>query len=343
MGMRISILAPIFILLLTGFWSVDEAQASVSKTKAKHFTSAKSSKHSRASAHVVKHKKSTRQAHKSRKAKLHIARKHNRDTHAAKASTHKKRIKVARLMQNHRETSTYHYRGPMTIGADGILAPSTARDDHWLAFTVPDRGDVGPCSLMADFGAKAPDADVAAEMVLTPAPGIPRPQYRQTAQASTESQISDSWLVKAAVESRDESTSEPQDADGLAYKVLETAYNYLGVRYRYGGTTPEGFDCSGFVRYVFSENGIQLGRSSRDQAQAGMHVPLSALKPGDLIFFNMHSRKHHRIDHVGLYIGDGQFIHAASSRSRQIMISDLKSVHYQNRVVTARRITSSSY
>lgn len=341
MGMRISILAPIFILLLTGFWSVDEAQASVSKTQAKHISSAKSSKHSRASAHIVKHKKSTRSAHKAKKTKLRIAKKKHKSTKgAAYARAHGKKTKVARLMHNHRETPSYHYQGFMSIGADAIQAFSSPAEDHWLAFSPPERGDEGHYSLISDSGAEVLQTE--AEMVITSAPELQRAQYRNTEHAGPEAELTDSWLTKV-MQSQDEAPTDTQATDGLAFRVLETAYNYLGVRYQYGGSTPEGFDCSGFVRYVFSENGIQLGRSSRDQAQAGMHVPISALKPGDLIFFNMRSRKHHRIDHVGLYIGDGQFIHAASSRSRQIMISDLKSVHYQNRVVTARRVTASSY
>lgn len=152
--------------------------------------------------------------------------------------------------------------------------------------------------------------------------------------------VTDLWLAKASQEREIQAAQEPESQpDGLTLKILESAHSYLGTRYRFGGNSPEeGFDCSGFVQHVFGENGIALGRSSREQARQGMHVPLSALKPGDLIFFNMRHRKHPRIDHVGLYIGDGQFIHAASSRSRQIKIEDLKSVRYQSRVVTTRRI-----
>ena len=132
----------------------------------------------------------------------------------------------------------------------------------------------------------------------------------------------DLWLAKDAPE-RLRRGSNDEELDELTIKILESAYSYLGTPYRYGGTTPDGFDCSGFVRHVFSENGIPLGRSSRDQALEGKAVSLSALKPGDLLFFNMHHRKHAWIDHVGLYVGNGQFIHAASRHSREIKIEDL--------------------
>jgi len=147
----------------------------------------------------------------------------------------------------------------------------------------------------------------------------------------------DLWLAKDAHD-RFIQGSNDGELDELTMKILESAYSYLGVPYRYGGTTPDGFDCSGFVRHVFSENGISLGRSSRDQALEGKAVPLSALKPGDLLFFNMHHRKHSWIDHVGLYVGNGQFIHAASRHSREIKIEDLEGNRYLPRIVEARRV-----
>jgi cell wall-associated NlpC family hydrolase len=148
---------------------------------------------------------------------------------------------------------------------------------------------------------------------------------------------SDLWLAKDSPEAYRQLMVEGQ-LDDLTLKILESAYSYLGTPYRYGGTTPDGFDCSGFVQHVFSENGIQLGRSSREQAQDGKSIPLSDLKPGDLIFFNMHHRKHYWIDHVGLYVGNGQFIHSTSSRTSEIKVEALESGRYLRKVVETRRI-----
>lgn len=150
-------------------------------------------------------------------------------------------------------------------------------------------------------------------------------------------QPSDLWLAKDSPEAYRQLNFDAQ-TDGLTRSILESAYAYIGVPYRYGGTTPDGFDCSGFVRHVFSENGIQLGRSSRDQALDGKPVPLSDLKPGDLLFFSMHRRNRYSIDHVGLYVGKGQFIHAASSRAREIKVETLESDRYLPKVVEARRV-----
>ncbi len=131
------------------------------------------------------------------------------------------------------------------------------------------------------------------------------------------------------------------EPDGLTMKILESAYSCLGTPYRAGGTTPDGFDCSGFIRYVFRENGIELARSSREQALEGKPVQLSELKPGDLIFFKMHQgrRARYHIDHVGLYVGNGQFIHASNNpRSREIRMDALEKKHYLPKIVEARRI-----
>ncbi len=147
----------------------------------------------------------------------------------------------------------------------------------------------------------------------------------------------DLWLAKDAPERLRQGLSNGE-LDEQTLKILESAYSYLGTPYRYGGTTPDGFDCSGFVRQVFSENGISLGRSSRDQALEGKQVSLSDLKPGDLIFFNMNRRNRLLIDHVGLYVGNGQFIHAASRHSRQIKIEDLDTERYLHKIVETRRV-----
>ncbi len=154
-------------------------------------------------------------------------------------------------------------------------------------------------------------------------------------------ELYDPWLFRNAPEQFRAVTGE-SGIDELTLKILESAYSYLGTPYRYGGATPAGFDCSGFVRQVFTENGITLSRSSREQAHEGVPIPLSELKPGDLIFFNMNAGNKRPIDHVGVYIGDGQFIHASSKGARAITIDALESGTYLPKVVGARRILADS-
>ena len=99
---------------------------------------------------------------------------------------------------------------------------------------------------------------------------------------------------------------------GKASAIIATSKQYIGIKYVFGGTTPTGFDCSGFVQYVFAKNGISLPRVSRDQYKIGTSVSFSNLQPGDLVFFSL--AKNGVVDHEGIYVGSGQFINAASSK-----------------------------
>jgi len=95
--------------------------------------------------------------------------------------------------------------------------------------------------------------------------------------------------------------------------IAATAQKYIGVPYKYGGTSPStGFDCSGFVQYVFKQNGIALPRISRDQYMVGKAVSFANLQPGDIVFFSM--ARNGVVDHDGIYIGNNQFINASSSK-----------------------------
>ncbi|SHH19175.1 NlpC/P60 family protein [Desulfosporosinus lacus] len=95
--------------------------------------------------------------------------------------------------------------------------------------------------------------------------------------------------------------------------ILSTAKQYIGVRYQWGGTSPStGFDCSGFVYYVFKQNGITLPRVSRDQYTVGTKVSFENLQPGDLVFFSFSGNG--VVDHDGIYLGGGQFINSSSSK-----------------------------
>lgn len=98
-----------------------------------------------------------------------------------------------------------------------------------------------------------------------------------------------------------------------ADSIIATAKNYIGVRYLWGGTAPNtGFDCSGFVQYVFAQNGITLPRITREQYTVGTSVDFNNLQSGDLVFFSI--AKNGVVDHDGIYIGNGQFINSSSSK-----------------------------
>ena len=101
-----------------------------------------------------------------------------------------------------------------------------------------------------------------------------------------------------------------------------------GKPYKLGATGPNVFDCSGFVRYVFGQVGISLPRSSTSQSQAGTAVSRDQLKPGDLVFFKNTWRNNGQIDHVAVYLGDGQIVHAITSGVRTNRLSGYWLDHY---------------
>lgn len=121
-------------------------------------------------------------------------------------------------------------------------------------------------------------------------------------------------------------------------QIISYAKELLGVRYVYGGSTPSGFDCSGFVWYVFNHFGIKLNRVAADQAKQGTKISRSELQLGDLVFFDTNGGKDY-INHVGIYIGNGSFIHASSgSKAKKVVISELNSGFYNDCYMTARKI-----
>ena len=114
--------------------------------------------------------------------------------------------------------------------------------------------------------------------------------------------------------------------------IVDAAMQHLGTRYVYGGSSPSGFDCSGFTMYVYGQHGYSLPHSATSQWQSGLGTrvySIAELEPGDLVFFNDPSRNAGKAcSHAGIYIGDGKHIHASSSRSGGVIISDLTSGYY---------------
>jgi len=109
---------------------------------------------------------------------------------------------------------------------------------------------------------------------------------------------------------------------------------FLGVPYSWGGTSYGGVDCSGFVWAVFAKNGIDLPRMADGQFEAGRHVRVADLRPGDLVFFQTYAPG---ASHVGIYLGGGRFVHASSSDG--VRIDQLAEDYYAERFIGARRLT----
>ncbi len=118
--------------------------------------------------------------------------------------------------------------------------------------------------------------------------------------------------------------------------IAAAAKQYLGCSYVYGGSSPSGFDCSGFTQYVLRLCGYSINRGAGGQVRNGVSVSRSELQPGDLVFFS-EAFTIDDVSHVGLYIGNGQFIHAENP-STGVVITDLSSSWYNARYVGARRV-----
>ncbi len=118
--------------------------------------------------------------------------------------------------------------------------------------------------------------------------------------------------------------------------VAFEAMKYVGVPYKYGGVDLEGMDCSGLVNTVYSRFGVILPRRSRDIARAGIEVHPDSMLPGDILAFS--SKPGGPVNHVGIYIGGGKFVHASSSRG---VVVDSLNEYYLKRLVTVRRFEPS--
>jgi hypothetical protein len=133
----------------------------------------------------------------------------------------------------------------------------------------------------------------------------------------------------------------PTRVEGAAAGVAETALTLMGTPYRWGGTDENGFDCSGLIQHAYGEHGIVLPRTSRDQARAGRAVArdVGALAAGDILAFS--SVPGGQVTHVGLYVGEGKFIHSASGGVilSRLSANDADGQWWWNRWVAARRVT----
>ncbi len=117
--------------------------------------------------------------------------------------------------------------------------------------------------------------------------------------------------------------------------LIRTARSYLGTRYRFGGTSKRGIDCSGFTQNVMKKHGKKLPRTASQQASVGKHIQKKHLKAGDLVFFKGTYKK--GISHVGIMISKSQFIHA-SSGAKKVTITSINKKYYQQHYAGARRV-----
>jgi murein DD-endopeptidase len=124
-----------------------------------------------------------------------------------------------------------------------------------------------------------------------------------------------------------------QTTDTARQEVVDTATSMIGIPYRYGGSTPKGFDCSGLVQYSYSAAGLSVPRTSGEQYSAARPIRLADAEPGDLLFFNFDRR----ISHVAIYLGDQRFVHAPST-GKLVSIASLDDPLYRQHFAQAGRM-----
>ena len=147
------------------------------------------------------------------------------------------------------------------------------------------------------------------------------------------SELKTAKVIKAPSDAASDSSTASRGAISKGNEVVNYASKFLGKPYVYGATGPNAFDCSGLTQYVYNKFGIGLSRTTYTQVEEGTKVKRSDLKAGDLVFFNTEGS----ISHVGIYIGDGEFIHAPRT-GKPVMVSSLSDGYYSEKYATARRI-----
>ena len=186
-----------------------------------------------------------------------------------------------------------------------------------------------PIALIAFLGACASHA-----------PQAPSATARESAALfSTHLHDEDEEQVQAELDAQELMDDQPYQMPNLADSLLDLGRSLIGTRYRYGGSSAQtGFDCSGFVGYLFREElGLTLPRSTRELINIDApRVARHDLEPGDLILFNDRGRG--RVSHAGIYIGDDQFIHSSSSRSGGVRIDSLDDRYWSRSYMEAKRV-----
>lgn len=211
-------------------------------------------------------------------------------------------------------------------GSTGYVSADYLNVDQDNVFTTYGRVNSDGVNVRSDASTDSSVLTTIEEDAIVTVNGLVDGWYDVTCEYGTEGYIRSDFLDLT------ESSSSNSD-------IAATAKQYLGTGYVYGGASPRGFDCSGFTMYVYSQHGYSLPHSATSQWQSGLGTrvySISELQPGDLVFFNS-GNSSKRATHVGIYTGNGQFVHASTSTTG-VIISDLNSSYYSSTYVGARRL-----
>jgi hypothetical protein len=135
---------------------------------------------------------------------------------------------------------------------------------------------------------------------------------------------------------------EQPNAEKILNDIEWNAKRFLGTPYVWGATGPNKFDCSGFTQWVYRDVGITIPRVSRDQARVGEYISYQNLKRGDMVFFDTKKHRSGKVTHVGIYLGDGNFIHASSAGKKVVIYNFNEKEFYKKRFLWGRRVTNNN-
>lgn len=225
-------------------------------------------------------------------------------------------------------TEGYVYKPYLTMGDSSSGSSGSS---------VSDMSDTSASVISPVHFRKGPDTSYSSMQVLNTGTGVTitgqTDKWYRVEYNGTEGYVFKTYLSTSSSSSASLSSSSSSSSAGE--RIVSKAKEYLGVPYVYGGTSPSGFDCSGFVYYVYRQCGYSITRTATTQNRDGYQVSRSNLQPGDIIIFYNSAKT--AIGHSAIYIGNGQFIHASSSGGR-VMITNLSSTYYDTHFYSARRI-----
>lgn len=227
-------------------------------------------------------------------------------------------------------------------GQTGYVSADYLIIDQDNLFTASGRVPEGRVHLRAGPGTEHESLGILETGAAVTVNGLENGWYAVTRRDGTEGYIRSDLLTLtgSAGAQSSHAAAVPAGADGSS--VVDSAMQHLGTRYVYGGASPNGFDCSGFTMYIYAQFGHALPHSATSQWLSGKGTKIysiSDLQPGDLVFFNDPKRNAGKAcSHAGIYIGDGQHIHASSSRSKGVIISDLTSGYYNDYFIGGIRL-----
>lgn len=228
--------------------------------------------------------------------------------------------------------------GALIVASHSALADeATSANSAALTATVATATTAAPLTVST---APLSAQDAASMTPLALAQAI---EQGRSASGQVSGSLSSGSIASAQTTDATQTGARPSFLAGVANKagdVVEGALNLIGVRYRWGGDTPDsGLDCSGFVRYVYQETlNFSLPRQAAQMSRVGEKVSLNDLKPGDLVFFNTIGRRLRRtVSHVGIYIGHDKFVHSPSTGST-IRVDEMNDRYWETRYLGARRL-----